>query len=65
MNFWIAAPQGCLQYFRERSGTFTSFNWNPAIQRQYIRNQNYAIWYNCYFVWETQCDQMTILFFNI
>jgi hypothetical protein len=38
-----AAPDGCLQYYRERRGTVNSFNWDPSNQRQYVTDQNYAI----------------------
>ena len=39
----LQAPQGCLQYFSERSGTINSFNWDPATKRQYLPNQRYTI----------------------
>ncbi|XP_040574513.1 uncharacterized protein [Lepeophtheirus salmonis] len=39
----LKAPDGCLQYFQERRGTITSFNWDPALPRKYVPNQNYAI----------------------
>ena len=37
------APDGCLQYFRERRGIVNSFNWDPSSRRQYVPDQNYAI----------------------
>ena len=43
-NLLLLAPSGCLQYFRERNGTVSSFNWNPVVKRQYNKNQYYAIW---------------------
>ena len=39
----LRAPQGCLQYFTDRRGTITSFNWDPAISRQYVTNQRYTM----------------------
>ena len=39
----LQAPDGCLQYFTERRGTISSFNWNPSIKRQYVPNQRYTM----------------------
>lgn len=39
----LIAPQGCLQYFTERQGTFSSFNWDPNRKRQYVPDQRYSI----------------------
>ena len=33
----------CLQYFTDRRGTVTSFNWDPVSRRQYVPNQRYSI----------------------
>ena len=38
----LRAPEGCLQYFQDRTGVITSFNWDSGIQRQYVKNQDYA-----------------------
>ena len=39
----LRAPDGCLQYFTERQGTISSFNWDPAVQRQYLPDQQYSM----------------------
>ena len=42
ISFTIA-PEGCLQYFQDREGTITSFNWDGLNSRQYMPNQHYSI----------------------
>ena len=41
----LRAPESCLQYFIERQGTVSSFNWDPMVtpQRQYVPDQSYFI----------------------
>ena len=41
----LLAPQDCLQYFIERQGTLSSFNWDPTVtpQRQYVPDQSYSM----------------------
>ena len=39
----LIAPEGCLQYFLERQGAFSSFNWDPLVKRQYVPEQHYSI----------------------
>ena len=39
----MIAPEGCLQYFQDREGTITSFNWDGLNSRQYMPNQHYSI----------------------
>ena len=42
-NIFTTAPEGCLQYFQDREGTITSFNWDGLNSRQYMPNQHYSI----------------------
>ena len=39
----FAAPEGCLQYFTDRMGTVSSFNWDGTATAQYVRGQHYAV----------------------
>ena len=41
----LLAPQNCLQYFTERQGSLSSFNWDPTVmpQRQYLPSQSYSM----------------------
>jgi len=39
----LKAPEGCLQYFQDREGTVSSFNWDGLNSRQYMTNQHYSI----------------------
>ena len=39
----LIAPNGCLQYFTERRGTVSSFNWDPLNRIQYVPNQRYSM----------------------
>ena len=39
----LRAPEDCLQYMTQRSGTFTSFNFDAGKKFVYSKNQNYAI----------------------
>ena len=42
-NIYISAPEGCLQYFTDREGLISSFNWDGLNSRQYMPNQHYSI----------------------
>ena len=39
----LRAPEGCLQYFIERQGSLSSFNWDPTSLRQYVPDQHYSM----------------------
>ena len=43
LYYHFIAPEGCLQYFQDREGTVSSFNWDGLNSRQYMINQHYSI----------------------
>merc|ERR1711915_68117 len=52
----LAAPYGCLQYFTESFGSFSSFNFDPENKCKFAPDQDYAICFANYKAGDIPCS---------